>query len=120
MKIHIEDTTKTEDIKSKFSQYYPYLKLEFFRKSHDEGEASTKGDIFKENEEIGNIRTKHNTGDFEFTPDNTVNELEQGFEEKFGIHVQVFRKSHNLWLETTATDSWTLREQNETGKEMDS
>ena len=41
-------------------------------------------------------------------------------EDQYGIHVQVFRKSKSLWLETTATDNWSLREQNKTGKEMES
>ncbi len=120
MKIHIEDNVSTEDIKKKFSRVYPYLKLEFFTKKHAEGEGSGKDSLIKEDVKIAEIRTKHNEGDFIITPASTVTEVEQGFESKFGINVQVFRKSHNLWLETTATDNWTLKEQNETGMEMDS
>lgn len=119
MKIHIEDSISIEDIKKKFHQVYPYLKLEFFKSSHAEGRASEKNDLVKENTLLKEIRTKHNEGDFVFTPDNTVNDVEQGFETLFGVHAQVFRKSKNLWLETTATDGWSLREQNNTGKEMD-
>jgi len=120
MKIHIEDSVGTEDLKKKFHQVYPFLKLEFFKASHEEGEASSKSDLIKENVLLKEIRTKHNEGDFIITPDNSVNDVEQGFEELFGIHAQVFRKSKSLWLETTVTDSWTLREQNATGKEMES
>jgi hypothetical protein len=32
--------------------------------------------------------------------------------------VQVSRKSGTLWLETTMTDSWTLGQQNEHGREL--
>jgi hypothetical protein len=30
----------------------------------------------------------------------------------------VFRKSGNLWLETTMTDDWTLQQQNDHGYEI--
>ncbi len=62
----------------------------------------------------------HNEGDFILTPTSTVSEVEQGFETLFGIHTQVFRKSGRLWLETTSTDSWSLKEQNEVGLDMES
>ena len=41
-----------------------------------------------------------------------VAELENAFAKSFGFAVQVFRKSGNVWLQTTATDDWTLEEQN--------
>lgn len=48
----------------------------------------------------------------------TVNELEQLFKTKFGLNIQIFRKSGNSWLETTVTDNWTLEKQNEEGEEL--
>ena len=41
-----------------------------------------------------------------------VAELESAFFVTFGLAVQVFRKSGKVWLQTTATDDWTLEEQN--------
>jgi hypothetical protein len=35
-----------------------------------------------------------------------------------GLYVQVFRKSGKVWLETTATDNWSLYKQNEEGQEL--
>jgi propionyl-CoA carboxylase beta chain len=46
----------------------------------------------------------------------SVSNLEQKFENELGLFIQVFRKSGNVWLETSATDSWTLAEQNEEGE----
>jgi len=120
MKIHIEDNSTTDEIKAKFSRVYPFLKLEFYTKPHGEKEGSRKEDLIKGSKKIGEIRTIHNEGDLIITPMSKVSDVEQGFEKKFGIHVQVFRKSGNLWLETTATDGWTLKEQNEVGMDMDS
>jgi hypothetical protein len=32
--------------------------------------------------------------------------------------VQVFRKSGNVWLETSATDAWSLKQQNQEGMDL--
>jgi hypothetical protein len=48
----------------------------------------------------------------------TVLELENAFMDEFGLCVQVFRKSGNIWLETTMTDHWTLKQQSDHGREI--
>lgn len=53
-----------------------------------------------------------------FSDQTSVQELEKQMEEGFGLHVQVFRRSGNIWLETTVTDEWTLAFQNEQGQEL--
>jgi len=120
MKIHITDSSTTEEIKERFSRVYPFLKLEFYTKAHAENEGSKKEDLISGLKEIKEIRTVHNEGDFIITPETTAGEVEQGFERLFGIHIQVFRKSGRLWLETTATDGWPLKEHNEIGMDMES
>jgi hypothetical protein len=47
-----------------------------------------------------------------------VQDVEQLLWDAFGLSVQVFRKSGNLWLETTVTDQWSLAYQNEQGREL--
>lgn len=54
----------------------------------------------------------------EITPLMTVKELENKCEEQFGILVQVYRKSGNVWLETSMTDNWTIKQQNDQGSEI--
>ena len=53
-------------------------------------------------------------------PTMTVASFEQTLLNQFGIAAQVFRKSGNLWLETTMTDQWSLAQQNEHGREISS
>jgi hypothetical protein len=48
----------------------------------------------------------------------TVKQLETTFREKFGLNVQVARRSGSMWLETTMTDNWTLKHQNDHGREL--
>jgi hypothetical protein len=47
----------------------------------------------------------------------TVHELEKLFQQDLGLYIQVFRKSGKVWLETTATDNWSLFKQNVEGQE---
>ena len=120
MTIQINNNTTIEEIKNKFHRYYPFLKLEFYKSSHMLGEGSENKDLIKENLQISKIRKDGRNKSIYLSPDSTVYYLEHEFEKLFGFHVQVFRKSKSLWLETTATDKWTLREQNNTAKEMES
>ena len=48
----------------------------------------------------------------------TVAEMEMGFKKQFGVNMQVYRKSGNVWIETTLTDKWTLKKQNQEGEQM--
>jgi hypothetical protein len=118
MEIHIDDRKNLESIKSEFSARYPFLKIEFFNKAHESGLGSPKTDMITHDLSLGEVRTKHNEGDILIKGDMKVGDLELQFETLYGIHVQIFRKSGDLWLETSATDQWTLNEQNETGQEM--
>lgn len=120
MKLHIDDTKTIEEIRNEFNNSFEFLKLEFFTKPHQAGEASAKTDMIDENKTLGEIRQKHNEGDLIIKADMMVSEVEGAFEEKFGVHVQVFRKQNNVWLETSGSDSWTLTKQNETGEFMSS
>jgi len=42
MHIEINDNTSFRHIQEKFSDYYPYLQIEFYKKSHKKYEASLK------------------------------------------------------------------------------
>ena len=46
----------------------------------------------------------------------SVKDLEQNFRDVYGLSVQILRKSGKVWLGTTVTDNWTLKEQNEQGQ----
>lgn len=120
MKLHIDDTKKIEEIKAAFNNSFKFLNLGFFTKSHQVGEASAKKDLIDDEKTLAEIRLKHTAGELIINPDMLVSEVESAFENQFGVHVQVFRKQNDVWLETTNTDHWTLAKQNETGEFMSS
>ena len=119
MKVHIDDSKTIKEIQDEFISVFKYIKIEFFTKAHKTGESSTKKDLIEHSKKIGEIRTNHQEGDLVITKDMHVSDVENAFEEKFGIHAQIFRKQNNVWLLTTSTDDWTLEKQIETAEFMD-
>lgn len=118
MKIVINDSRKLEDIQEEFHKSFPYLKLVFFSDPHKPGCETSKALMVHTHKTVGECRTKHNQGIIEIVPFMSVTNLEQTFNNVFGLGVQVFRQSGKVWLETTVTDSWTLEEQNKQGEAL--
>ncbi len=111
----ISDDLKIKDVQAEFRSNYPGLKLEFYKKAHGAAEGSPVTEQYSDEEVIGDIRSVHETAQFVLAPEMSVAEVEQIFEDQLGLHAQVFRKSNALWLQTSATDHWTLKEQNRKG-----
>lgn len=118
MKITINDHRKIYAIQKSFSEMFPFLKLEFFSKPHTAKGASPKKLLVNQSKTIGQCRVVHSKGTLTILPQMTINDLEQGFNDTFGLTVRVFRKSGKNWLETSATDMWTLAKENTLGSEM--
>jgi hypothetical protein len=116
MAINIEDNNNIYGIQEKFSSLFPFLKLEFFRKSSQQNTISTKQLITNTSKTLAECRTVFKAGHITIAPEMTVSELEKSFNEIYGLYTQVFRKSGNIWLVTTITDNWTLEEQNQQGE----
>jgi hypothetical protein len=118
MKIAINDRRKVFAIKESFAAAFPYLKLEFFAKPHQEGGKPSKKLVQHGSVTVGECRTVHDTGNITITENMTVADLEKRFVDIYGLGVQVFRKSGSVWLETSVTNDWTLREQNKQGENL--
>ncbi len=116
--INIQPDTTLNELKHAFAQHFPYLKWEFFHRSHQHHEGSHKKDMILGNPLLQKISTHLQQYRIEFHDTTSVQDLEQLIWDAFGLSVQVFRKSGNLWLETTVTDQWSLAYQNEQGREL--
>lgn len=112
MLIQVEDTMTISQVQEKFHKRYPFLKLEFFSQPHSLHGGSRKEHMIPSETLLKDCRTLHKEGHLEIHPYNSVAHFENSFREFFGLHVQVFRKSGELWIETTVTDDWTLEKQN--------
>ncbi len=116
----IDSSRKLSSIKEDFNSRFPFLKLEFFKKKHMVHGSSQKKDIISTDMTLKQLLQSRTAQDIVITPEMPVFELEQLFQENYKISAQVFRKSGRSWLETTLTDDWTLKHQNDQGKELSS
>lgn len=114
--MQITDKKKLKDIQQEFNEKFPYLKLEFYKGKHESGSPSPVGKQLDPEKTIGQVRTVHVEGDLGIDGHLKVSTLEDRFWEQYGLNVQVFRLSGNLWLQTSTTDQWTLAEQNRKGE----
>ena len=112
MEIFIDKSKKLSEIQNEFQKRFPYLKIEFYKMAHGEGEGSPKEGILNTDLTIEQVLDKDVAGSIKIQGLMTVAELESTFKKTFGLSAQVFRKSGSIWLQTSATDHWTLTEQN--------
>lgn len=113
MKIH-KDLTFT-DLQVAFQTVFPGLKLGFYNREHSDYEGSPQKAAYAGEMLVRDAKPNLINGELELDPAKTVAALEHEFEYRFGLHVQVFRRSNTLWLQTTSTDNWTLEVQNTKG-----
>ncbi|MGE5106761.1 MAG: hypothetical protein ACM3H8_04420 [Sphingobacteriales bacterium] len=118
MKMLITENIYIRDIKLEFSKLFPFLKIEFFRNGFGFNKHYSPEKRLSDNYKIGDAWKRKVADEVEINDTTKVKDLEMTFMEKFGLAVQIFRKSGNLWLETTMTDNWTLKQQNDHGKEI--
>lgn len=116
MLLNITQNKVISDVQKDFNRAYPFLKIDFYKLSDPQRGTATRT-------HINNTLSIKNAGlisqgDLEISDALTVGQLEKTFRDQFGLYVQVSRKSGNLWLETTISDNWTLKQQNDHGKEL--
>jgi hypothetical protein len=116
MELKLTWNTPIKEVKKQFAAYFPYLKLEFFIYRHNVKEGTGLDKKVHDNLFLSEITGVLKEGSFLFSPATTVSEFEQKLQNEYGLPVQVFRRSGNVWLETTETDQLSLEKQNEMGK----
>lgn len=115
MNIVLEDSMNLPAVYEAFNKLFPFLKIEFFEKRNTGAILRRFSNEAKRT--LKEFKYAHANGrKLVISPDTTVQELDKMFTETYALQLQVFRKSGNIWLETTVTDNWTLEEQNEQGE----
>ena len=120
MKLQIGTDSRFKDVQEKFTEVYPFLKVEFYKEKYAEMEVSAIKDRISPDKIISEQGKSFKADFVDINNHRTVAELEKEFYEKFGISMQVSRKSGNIWIETSKTDDRTLKVQNQMGETMSS
>lgn len=118
MKIQIDAETTISDVQKKFNEIYPYLKLDFYKKPHEESALSEVSDLIKTTELFSKIKSISEPISINVDPERTVAQVESEFYDKCGVAMQVSRRSGDIWIQTSKTDYRTLKLQNESGEAM--
>lgn len=116
MYIEINDNTRIGDIEKVFSNFYPYLQIGFYKRSHEKYAASIEKELISPDARISDIKQTHVSGILEIRPLFTVAGVEKEFQQRFGLSVQILWKENKQWEQTTDMDDFTLKELNEMGR----
>ena len=112
----IDPDQPISSLQKQFTNLFPYLKIECFNSVHQKTEGSAKRKMHHPETHLRSCMHGNKYGSMSISPVMSVAQLEEHFKKEFGLNIQVFRKSGKLWLETTATDFWTLLQQNDEGR----
>ncbi|GHN02670.1 hypothetical protein WSM22_41590 [Cytophagales bacterium WSM2-2] len=112
MKIQINDHRKVFAVQEEFSQLFPNLKIEFYKKPSKVGEAAAKR-LIKSSSTLGDSRVVHTKGELTLKGLMTISDLQQSLSDTYGLSAVVLRKSGKGWIETTENGRLSIDEQNE-------
>jgi hypothetical protein len=117
MQIKITDNKSIKEIQTEFQNAFPFLKIEFFKNDTEKRNSSIKSQPIPDRTTIAMVRHIHTESEVNISGNRSVEELENDFK-KYGLFVEVFRKSGNMWIETTLTHHWSLLRQNYEGQQL--
>lgn len=120
MILKIDGQNPLRNAQQQFNSFYPYLKIEFFRRIPADLAANSSELVSAQGSpgwarigEEGFIKIDVNRK-------KTVSEVESEVEQTLGLMARIYRKSGNVWVETTLTNDWPLEDQNEEGRQISS
>ncbi len=113
MRLIISSDTTIGQIQEQFATFFPNLKPVFFSKPHKAYKGSHAKFIVSDRDTLlsGLSDSIPENAELLLESEMPVWQLERLFENEYGLHVQLFRRSGNTWLETSVTDNLTLEQQ---------
>lgn len=120
IRIDINSSASINEVNEPFRAKFPYLRLEFFAfKTGGNFREDKKHLIIEKDVALGKLFPKFRKASISLSGNLKARTLENMITEQSGLHVQVFRKSGSVWLETIITDSKTLTALNTIGMESE-
>lgn len=104
----ITKTKTLKEVKEIFNFIFPVLRIEFYKSRFNPFQPSPPkldydGDIV-----IADVNPSINGSDLQLDLSSTIEQVVYEFESKFGLHVQIFRKSNNMRFHPSFKNSWSL------------
>lgn len=115
MEIQLAPEVRIRNAQEQFQKRFPFLRIEFFK--NKPGMQIRPESRLDSEMTFAAAGLTAPAGVVQVTGLMKVRELEKMISTSYGIHAEIFRKSGRVWLRTTATDDWTLDEQNREARE---
>jgi hypothetical protein len=116
MYITIEPTQTLGATNSNFQKFFGMLRLDFYASTHNSGALSDDLALVSYDQTWADLGLQTEQR-IDFDKSMSVAAFEAMFKE-LGFGVQVMRNSKGVWLQTSATDDWSLGEQQSRAQEM--
>ena len=113
MHIDINNTITVKEVEDVFSNYFPYLRIEFYHHPHKKYRPSEEADKVESGTRIAERQAIHKQGRVDILPSTRVTEVEKSFQEDYGLFVQILKMEGEEWEQTVAMDDFTLGQLNE-------
>jgi hypothetical protein len=117
MILEIKKDSQLNDIQDSFTHNFPFLRLQFYSMEVKHKNRKNKvlyyTDLHTSIKEAGHV--KHDLF-LELHYWQKTGTVEKLFRDKTGLHVHVYRKHGDHWIQTAGTDELTLEEQNNIGR----
>lgn len=107
--LHPDKTLLT--IQQEFTTFFPFLKLEFFHAEYKTNVGYSNKKKLDLSLSLVEVNLLIEPCTFEFDNSMKVSSFEKSFFELTHIVVQIFRKTTSAWIQTIASDDWSLAEQ---------
>ena len=115
MKAHVERQF-VRIVEKEFNRIYPFLKIEFAQTGG--GRPQPAAVEVPDDQLLSSRARRLLIEELNISDATKVSELETALQQVFDYPIQVFRKSGNFWLGTRMTRDWTLKQQNDHGREL--
>jgi hypothetical protein len=114
MKLFLSSESNMKSLNKEFQREFSFLRLALYDDPHKPKQSSIIGHKVSDHTQLKHISDLV-PAYILIEPSDTVNEVEQKFQNRYGLPVQIFRKSGDTWVETAQTDNLTLEKQNDMG-----
>jgi len=111
MKINLNPDKTLQAIQEEFMAFFPYLKIEFFHAEYKVSSGYQDKEKLDLNLSMAEVNLLVETCTLEFDNTTKVSAFEKEFFNLSNIAIQVFRKTNSVWIQTIASDNWSLAEQ---------
>jgi len=112
MELLLSNELTIKEVNKNFQKKFPYLKLEFYTEDYVPGQTSLWDDRLPDYTKLGQIIGNFLPTFIQFELSDTVSTFRKRFLGEMGLHVQVFKKTNDMWQDTFQSDYLSLEKEN--------